>query len=163
MSQEGVTLARSLGATSGPFDRVVTSLLPRSRETAIAMGYAVDYELMTLVEAAASDELQNVDWGDPQNPFPRIAELIAQGGEYAAYVNSMACLWRDILTPLKSQQRALFIGHSGELEATLVACFPNEDHSKWGGVFGPLEGARIHFEGEPSRFHAVQILREGDW
>ncbi|MBK9207920.1 MAG: hypothetical protein IPL71_06335 [Anaerolineales bacterium] len=38
----GVDLARLVGQNLGPFDRVVTSTLPRAFETAIAMGFAVD-------------------------------------------------------------------------------------------------------------------------
>jgi hypothetical protein len=52
LSQEGVDLARRLGASTGPFARVVTSVVPRARETAIAMGFAVDLELVTM----ATDE-----------------------------------------------------------------------------------------------------------
>src|SRR5206468_2537395 len=52
LSQEGVDYARRLGASIGPFARVVTSVVPRARETAIAMGFAVDEEIVTL----ASDE-----------------------------------------------------------------------------------------------------------
>ena len=42
LNQSGVTLARLVGQNIGPFDRVVTSTLPRAFETAIAMGFAVD-------------------------------------------------------------------------------------------------------------------------
>ena len=42
LNQQGVTLARLVGQNLGPFDRVVTSTLPRAFETAIAMGFAVD-------------------------------------------------------------------------------------------------------------------------
>src|SRR6266581_2060501 len=48
LSQEGVAYARRLGAAMGPFACVATSVVPRARETAIAMGFAVDYELVTL-------------------------------------------------------------------------------------------------------------------
>ena len=59
LSQAGVDLARSLGATMGPFARVATSVVPRARETAIAMGFAVDYEIVTLIseEAMAAEAL----------------------------------------------------------------------------------------------------------
>ena len=42
LNQQGVTLARLVGQNLGPFDRVVTSTLPRAFETALAMGFAVD-------------------------------------------------------------------------------------------------------------------------
>ncbi len=162
LSQEGVDLARALGAELEPFDRVVTAVLPRARETAIAMGFAVDYELMTLAGSEVYAELQDFDWGDPKNPFPRISSLISEDGEYATYAKAMASLWRDILTPLENHQRALFVGHSGEIEAALVACFPGEDHVKWGSAFGPLEGARIEFGGEPAHYRTLEILRTGE-
>ena len=42
LNQTGVSLARMVGENLGPFDRVITSTLPRAFETAIAMGFAVD-------------------------------------------------------------------------------------------------------------------------
>jgi hypothetical protein len=69
-------------------------------------------------------------------------------------------LWRDILIPLPDGVAALVIGHSGDLESALVACFPEADHSAWGAPFGPCEGARLMFEGEPPRFTKVDLLRE---
>jgi hypothetical protein len=38
LSQQGVELARSVGATMGTFAVVATSVSPRARETAVAMG-----------------------------------------------------------------------------------------------------------------------------
>ena len=157
LSQDGVTLARELGATIGPFKRVAASVLPRARETAIAMGFAVDHELVTLIGYDTYAELQDFEWTN--NPFTDIAGLIRRGSDYALYANSMAALWRDILTPLSGDDQALFIGHSGELEPALVACFPNDNHADWGPNFGPLEGARIRFSGEPAHFSEIEILR----
>ena len=45
LNQEGVTLAREVGERSGSFQRVITSTIPRAFETAIAMGYAVDWDI----------------------------------------------------------------------------------------------------------------------
>ena len=47
LNQTGVTLARLVGQNIGPFDRVVTSTLPRAFETAISMG-SVSYTHLTL-------------------------------------------------------------------------------------------------------------------
>lgn len=115
LSQAGVELARKLGDSMGPFAVVATSVVPRARETALAMGFAVDQEMVTL-----------------------------------------AALWRDLLTPLAEQDAALVIGHSGELESALVACFPDADHAAWGGPFNPCEGARLTFT---NRFTTVEFLR----
>jgi broad specificity phosphatase PhoE len=160
LSQPGIDLARSIGSSIGPFATVVTSVVPRARETAIAMGFAVDYELVTL----ASDpevyvEAEESEWWRAPHPFVALAEVIAQGGGYYRYAHSMAALWRDLLTPLSHDQAALVIGHSGELEAALIACLPDGDYSTWGTTFGSCEGARLHFDGDPPYFRQVEFLR----
>ncbi|RIQ33703.1 hypothetical protein [Jiangella rhizosphaerae] len=60
------------------------------------------------------------------------------------------------MTPLSDGDAALVIGHAGELEAALVACFPEADHSHWGGMLGCCEGARLSFD---DYFRAVEFLR----
>ena len=164
LSQGGVDLARRIGEGLGPFTKVVTSVLPRSRETAIAMGYAVSHEIVTLRTGndGAYDEVGAFDWESVASPYLGISRLISANGPYALYAHSLAALWRDILTPLAPDDDALFIGHAGELEAALVACFPNDPHGEWGAMFKPMEGARLTFSGEPARFTSVQILRLDD-
>ncbi|MEM7028287.1 MAG: hypothetical protein AAF629_01750 [Chloroflexota bacterium] len=159
LSQFGVSFAREIGDTMGAFSSVVTSVVPRTRETAIALGFAVDQELITLAPEEVYAELQAIDWTREPNPFTLAANLIRANGAYARYAHALAARWRDILTPLTEDERALFIGHSGELEAALVACFPNADHRSWGQPFGPLEGARLTFSGEPAYFSEVEVLR----
>lgn len=157
ISQEGVELARRIGASMGPFEVVATSVVPRARETAIAMGFAVDQEVVTLgrdpglyaeAEAAALDRTPT--------PFVTLAQAIEAGGAYHLYAHSVAALWRDLMTPLRPDQSALVVGHSGELEAALVGCVPEADYAGWGGMFGPCEGARLTFT---NRFTEVEILR----
>jgi broad specificity phosphatase PhoE len=160
LSQEGVDYARRLGASLGPFAYVVTSVVPRARETAIAMGFAVDQEIVTL----ASDEemyaeLEANHWWKASQPFVALAKVIANKGPTWRYGHALVALWRDILTPLLDGAAALLIAHSGELEIALVACFPDADHGAWGAPFGPCEGARLVFDGEPARFTKVELLR----
>jgi len=59
LSQEGVTQARAIGAQIGPFDLVLTSQLPRTLETALAIGFAVDEQLAVLgeIQPAVWDEI----------------------------------------------------------------------------------------------------------
>ena len=160
LSQEGVALARRLGAGMGPFVKVVTSVVPRARETALAMGFAVDHELVTLsADPELYAEASVVEWASAEAPFGELAAIIAKGGAFANYAHSMAAVWRDLLTPLTGSDSVLLVGHSGELEAGLIACFPEEDHAAWGQFFGPCEGARLHFANELSYFDGVEILR----
>jgi len=160
LSQEGVSYARKLGTSLGPFATVITSVVPRARETAIAMGFAVDYELVTLVsEEAFYQEAEQTRWWESSQPFVSLASLIAAKGATWRYAHGLVAMWRDILTPLSDGAAALVIGHSGELEIALVACFPNADHASWGRPFGLLEGARLYFSGELEHFTALEFVR----
>lgn len=160
LSQAGVDLARLIGRDIGPFATVVTSVVARARETAVALGFAVDHEVVTL----ASDpemyaQAATADWSVETAPFAALARLIGEPGPYRNYAHATAALWRDLLTPLGGDEAALVVGHSGELEAGLVACLPHADHAAWGGFFGPCEGARVRFSGQPAHFNEVEFLR----
>ncbi len=48
LSAAGVGQARGIGEQIGPFNLVLTSTVPRTLETAIAMGFAVDEQLAVL-------------------------------------------------------------------------------------------------------------------
>lgn len=160
LSQEGVEYARALGASMGPFARVVTSIVPRARETAIAMGFAVDYELVPLVaDDTVYAEAGTIRWDTAASPFAAIASVIAANGAACRHAHAIAALWRDMMTALPDGARALVIGHSGELEMALITCFPHADHRSWGALFGPCEGARLTFAGEPERWTALELLR----
>jgi broad specificity phosphatase PhoE len=160
LSQEGVVYARKLGASMGPFARVVTSVVPRARETAIAMGFAVDHEIVSMAtDESVYAELEANRWGDAAQPFAALAELVAARGATWLYAQRLLALWRDVLMPLPDGAAALMICHSGDLETALVAGFPDADHAAWGGPFAPYEGARLVFDGDPPRFTSVTILR----
>jgi broad specificity phosphatase PhoE len=62
LSQAGVSLARRVGEGVGPFDRVVTSTLPRAFETAIAMGFAVDEQIALLAGMGADVTARACAW-----------------------------------------------------------------------------------------------------
>lgn len=160
LSQVGVDYARQLGATMGPFAYVATSVSPRARETAIAMGFAVDQEIVTLAtDEAMYTEMEANRWWQALQPFVALAALVATKGATWRYGSTLLACWRDILTPLPDGAAALVIAHSGEIETALVVCFPDADHAAWGGPFSHCEGVRLIFAGEPARFTAVELLR----
>lgn len=161
LSQEGVIFARRLGASMGPFAHVATSVLPRTRETALAMGFAVDQELVTFEpNDEMYAELEVNQWWEQPQPFVALAGLLAQKGPTWRYAHALLSLWRDVVMSVPNNSSALVIGHSGELEIVLVACFPNADHANWGLSFAPCEGARLTFAGNPEHFTEVEILRQ---
>ena len=63
LSQAGVDLARRIGNTVGPFQRVVTTSIPRAFETAIAMGCAVDEQVEDRGVIMLNDDIEmEVEW-----------------------------------------------------------------------------------------------------
>ena len=153
LSQQGVTLARLVGENLGPFDKVVTSTLPRALETAIAMGFAVDEqnELMSSYGKAV----------DREAPWPLslagYAEVVSAGGAAANYANELARVYTKLANFLADGRVALVINHGGILEMGAVACLPNADHFAWGSHFEYCEGVRLFWEDD--KFVNAEILR----
>lgn len=156
LTQAGVTLARRIGESMGPFARVVTSTLPRAFETAIAMGFAVDtqHEGLTEPEHLAEAETASVDW---DNPFMMARQFLDQSDSARQYVQAQANLWRSLVSDLPDGAAALAISHGGVIEAGAIACFPAADFSAWGRAFSYCEGVRLAFDGQ--QWASIEILR----
>jgi broad specificity phosphatase PhoE len=153
LSQAGVALARDVGGQIGPFDRVVTSGLPRAFETAIAMGFAVDEqveELGTMPDAVD----QEVDWSAG---FPAFAAAVTRGKATARYARALAKVFREIVGAVQDGGAALVISHGGIIEAGTVGCLPDADHVAWGRALDYCEGVRLSFDN--GAFTAAEILR----
>jgi hypothetical protein len=153
LSQEGVALARLVGANLGPFDRVVTSTLPRAFETAIAMGFAVD-EQNKLMSSYSRDVDREVPW--PQS-FATYAEILKRGGAAARYANKLPKYYSELANYLADSRAALVVNHGGILELGVVACLPYENYGSWGDAADYCEGARLFWENE--KWLKAEILR----
>ncbi len=153
LNQQGVTLARLVGENLGPFDRVITSTVPRAFETAIAMGFAVDeqIELMSTTGAAVEHEA----------PWPLscagYAEVVRQGGAAAKYAGQLAAIYNNLADYLADGRAALVINHGGVVEMGAVACLPDADHFAWGSHFEPCEGIRLFWD--DGKFMNAEVLR----
>lgn len=153
LSQAGVTLARRVGETIGPFDRVITSTIPRAYETAIAMGFAVDEqldELGTMDESVTAE----VTWDEG---FASWGSALKRDGAAAAYSRKHAAFLRSVVAALPDGGAALVVSHGGILEAGAVGCLPDADHAAWGRYCSWCEGVRLAFEG--GEFVSIEILR----
>ncbi len=144
LNQSGVTLARLVGENLGPFDRVVTSTLPRAFETAIAMGFAVD-EQVELMSTYGDDVEHEVPW--PQS-FAAYAKIVKRGGEAERYANQLASYYAELADYLADGRAALVVNHGGVLELGVVASFPDADYESWGWAVDYCEGARLYWEDE---------------
>ena len=118
LNQSGVTLARLVGQNIGPFDRVVTSTIPRAFETAIAMGFAVD-EQNELMSTTGSSVEREAPW--PLS-FPIYAEIIKQDGPAAKYANKLAKYYAGVMDYISEGRSALVVNHGGIVEMGIVAC-----------------------------------------
>ena len=153
LNQTGVSLARMVGENLGPFDRVVTSTLPRAFETAIAMGFAVD-EQIELMSTYGSDVGREAPWPLSCAGY---AGAVSKGGAAARYANQLADVYTKLANYLADGRAALVVNHGGILELGAVACLPNADHISWGSHFEYCEGIRLFWD--DGKFVDGEILR----
>lgn len=159
LSAEGVALARKIGAEIGPFDLVLTSPAPRTLETAIAMGLAVNDQLEALgdLSPAVAAEIGHHDRWTWKEPFVTFAQFARRGGPTTRMGEGQREAWLRALESVPSGGRVLIISHGRIIESGLVICIPDGDHAAWGSPFHHCEGARLTFA--ESRFYGVQLLR----
>jgi broad specificity phosphatase PhoE len=153
LNQSGVTLARLVGENLGPFDRVVTSTLPRAFETAIAMGFAVD-EQVELMSSYGAEVEQEVPW--PQS-FTVYTKAVKRDGAAAKYADQLAVFYNKLADSRTDGRAALVINHGGVLELGVVACLPGADYESWGEAVDYCEGARLFWE--DGKFVNAEVLR----
>jgi broad specificity phosphatase PhoE len=156
LSAEGVALARLVGASLGPFARVVTSASPRAVETALAMGFAVD-DTMELPSGYVAGEVEHHQQWRWLRPYSAYAELLGRGGGLPAVAETYRVAWTGVVEAVPEGAAALVVCHGGGIEPGLVACLPDADHGSWGAPFGHCDGARLDFE--DGRFVSVQFRR----
>jgi len=160
LSPAGVALARAIGQQLAPFDRVFTSTVPRTLETAIALGFAVDEQLEALgdISPEVLAEIGHHDrWSWPE-PFVKFAELVKQGGPTAQLGQRQRQVWADALASAPKTGRVLIISHGRVIEAGLVAALPHGDFSAWGQPFSHCEGIRLSYAN--GEFSDLKFLRQ---
>ena len=153
LNQAGVSLARRVGEGLDPFDRVVTSTLPRAFETAIAMGFAV-HEQNGLMSTYGADVEREVPW--PQ-PFAAYARAVRRGGAAQYYGEQLAGYYARLTEYLEDNGAALVINHGGIVEMGVTASFPDADYKSWGEAVYYCEGARLTWE--DGKFVNAEVLR----
>jgi broad specificity phosphatase PhoE len=155
LSQTGIDLARLVARDTGPFDRVVTSSVPRAIETAIAMGHAVTQEVESLGQVPA-EVFQTMGW---PSPIADIAQNLFRSAAAQDYAQDLADQWRDVAQRLPVNGRGLLITHGLIIELGLIASLPKARMESWGEAFGYCEGVRLVYD-EDCR--DAEILRVPD-
>ncbi len=153
LSEQGVTLARLVGQEIGPFNRVVTSPLPRAVQTAQAMGFAVDATEL-LIATYGEDVEVECPW--PAS-FADYAAAYRRGGATLSYARRLAGFYERLAESLPEGGAALVVNHGGVVELSAVGCLPAADFSTLGDYIECCEGIRLAWEN--GQFTSVEALR----
>ncbi len=160
LSPEGVRAARTVGETIGPFAFVVASIVPRTLETAVAMGFApdacVDQGGGPLWEASLEEVPFHAQW-EAEEPFVMYRDAIARGGAMRDLADLQLAIWTDAVTRVREGEAALVVTHGGLIDSGLVHALPDADHSSWGPPISQLEGANLRHDG--TSFELVEWRR----
>jgi broad specificity phosphatase PhoE len=162
LSSDGVALARELGQAMGRFDLVLASEVPRTAETAIAMGFAVD-DLIETVPAIAWPALDAIGHQERwawETPWARFAELVARDATVAAFGEWLKHAWEDALAAVPEGGRVLVISHGRFIEVGAITCLAGSEpsaYATWGEPLHHGEGIRLSYDNE--RFGAPYLLR----
>jgi broad specificity phosphatase PhoE len=150
LSTEGVRAARAVGSAIGPFAYVVASHVPRTLETALAMGFApdvcIDQGGGTLWEASLEEVPFHAQW-EADEPFVMYRDAIARGGAMHELARLQIAIWTDAVSRVADGEGALIVTHGGLIDSGLVAALPDADHASWGTPISQLEGARLRLDG----------------
>ena len=162
LSQDGVDLAREVAIDMGSFDHVLASDVPRTTETAIAIGYAVDELIVPpieLVEAAFDVTGHHERWAWEQ-PWVRFTQLVEQEEAVARLGAWLREAWETRLERVPDDGRILVISHGRMIEIGMIACLPDlprADFAGWGETLRQCEGVRMTWH--DGRFGDPHLLR----
>jgi len=155
LSNEGRDLARRVALTIGPFERVVTSPLPRAVETAEALGFRVD---ATIPELAPSPDsiADEVDRATPRS-FGDYVRLLHGRPALLEYARHQVGVLAEELERVSEGGRLLMISHGNVIEFAAAAACP-KDAATFGAVVRYLEGFRVQRErGRWTHGEAVRV------
>lgn len=126
----------------GPFDLVVTSDIPRTTETAIAMGFAVDEIDPTLSAHGAAIHREVELFGRGKRlPFASWAELAVRGA-VCTHARRQRTQWLALAARLPERGATLVISHGGSIEPGVTVCLDKSAWGSWGPLM-PCEGVRL--------------------
>lgn len=153
LSEQGLVLARFVAEGIGPFQRVITSRIPRAFQTAIAMGFEVDEQVDLLNTYGDAVEAQ-IPW--PAN-FSEYTLPVLRGGASTRYAERLTEFYTQLAESLPEGGSALVITHGGVVEISAVACFPTGDHDAWGSYIECCEGVRMFWDA--GKCLGVEVIR----
>lgn len=157
LSREGVAAARAVSTELGAVAYVAVSEAPRTLETALAMGLAVDAILPLGAVGYSTPEVAHHDQWAWATPYVRYRTLLERHGPLAQAAESELELWRSALLQVADGEVALIVTHGGSVEPTLVAALPEADVASWGPPFSHLDGVQLALDAD--RWNLVAFHR----
>jgi hypothetical protein len=158
-----VCASRRIGGTIGPFARVAASDVPRTLETALAMGFGVD-EILPFPDDVAWDEvIGEIGWHtlwEIDDPFAHVERSLSIWPNATRMGAYYAQKWLNIGASLGDGESALMVSHGQLMEVAIVCCVPEADHATWGKPLAHCEGARLTVA--DGSITDVDILRVGE-
>lgn len=150
LSPEGVHLAREIGMHMRKFDLVLTSEEPRTLETAIALGFAVDdtFSIPQDISVPALAALGHHERWSWDEPWVRFAKTVRQGGPVFRFGAWLRAAWVDALESTGDGGHVLVISHGRHIEAGVVGCLGDmapPDFAHWGKPLHQCEGVRLSY------------------
>lgn len=139
ISQSGISLANYVGRPTDHFDLVVSSEIPRAIETAIAMGFAVNYQISEL-GILPEGIFSAVAW---PTSMGNISKTVSNNESCSLFAKEQASHWKSVLDKLSDHQSALIVTHGGIIELGAIGFAPDADHAAWGEAMGYCEGFRF--------------------
>ena len=142
LSQEGIEAARAEGERLERVKYVAVSESPRTLETAIAMGLAVD-DIVGIGGANSTGEVEFHEWWDWPDPWAAYAERMSARPKLAAFAEAQFEIVRQAVARIGDGEAALLVGHGGWIEPTVVAAVGRDHLENWGPSFNHLEGVTL--------------------
>lgn len=154
LSGDGVRAASDVGRSLGPFDYVLASTSPRTMETAVAMGYAVDglFEMPSPVETG---EIEFHAWREWPDPFSTLRDLAQTSPAIHDYLSDQVERLLDVVRTVDDGGSMLVVGHGGWLESITAGLAPADVICTLGGSFWHLDGVRLAISGDEVVVEAV--------
>ena len=142
LSGEGVRAARGVGEALGSFDRVIASTSPRTMETALAMGFAVD-DLLEMPSPVETGEIEFHAWRQWDDPFTELQELAVASSSVHSYLEREGARLRAVVEEVADGGSILVVGHGGWLESVVARLVEPAMATTLGGSFWHLDGIRL--------------------
>jgi broad specificity phosphatase PhoE len=156
LSPAGRAMAASLAKRGETYELVLSSPLPRAKETAQLMAGRLD-----AVEAGLLPEMGGVI-GDrifgEMRTLADWAEVLGEREDARKFADEQLATWKRIASRVGESERILAVSHGGiiELPALILA---QRLRTKLGGLaFGYCEGVRVTYaKGEPKAIEALRL------